>query len=71
MTREALSDIEITTADEFPAALQTLVENAVLEDVDVSDTWEFYTRGSIHNWEVEIVELDKEFTDEDSSVAHD
>lgn len=64
MTRNDLDDVRITTGDEFRALLRELVEKAALKDVDVRGTWEFSTRGSTYNWEVEVVELDKQF-DED------
>ena len=67
MTRDLLTDVSITTADEFEAVLAATVENATQSDVDVRGAWEFTTRGSIHDWEVEIVELaaDREGGDAD------
>lgn len=63
MTQNDLGNVRIAT-DESRALLRELVEKAVLQDVDVRGTWEFSTRGSTYNWEVEVVELDKTF-DED------
>lgn len=59
MTRDQLSDVQITTAEEFESVLAAAVEKAVHADVDVRGAWEFETRGSTHDWEVEIVELAK------------
>lgn len=64
MTRDPLSDVRVTTPNEFEAVLSALAEKAIEENVDVSGTWEFATRGSTYNWEVEFVELAKEFDDE-------
>lgn len=63
MTRDRLSDVRITTPNEFEAVLSTLAEKAIEENVDIRGTWEFATRGSTYNWEVEFVELAKEFED--------
>lgn len=57
MTRDQLGDVSITNADDFEAALAEVVEKAVEADVDVRGAWEFRTRGSTHDWEVEIIEL--------------
>ncbi|RQG87035.1 hypothetical protein EA462_15455 [Natrarchaeobius halalkaliphilus] len=57
MTRDQPGDGSITNADDFEAALAEVVEKAVEADVDVRGAWEFRTRGSIHEWEVEIIEL--------------
>ncbi len=59
MTRDQLRDVSITSADEFEAILAEVVEKAVEADVDVRGAWEFRTRGSTHDWEVEIVELNR------------
>lgn len=61
MTRDDYSDISVSTPGEFEAALTALVEAAVTNGVDVRGAWEFQTRGSTHNWEVEISELVKRF----------
>jgi len=57
MTRDDLQDVSITSADEFEAVLAEAVEKAILSDVDVLGAWEFRTRGSTHEWEVNISEL--------------
>lgn len=57
MTNEKLRDESITSADEFKAVLAEAVEKAIKSDVDVRGAWEFRTRGSTHDWEVEIIEL--------------
>lgn len=65
MTRDQLRDVSITSADGFEAILAEAVEKAIEADVDVRGAWEFRTRGSTHEWEVEIIELDKHLDDED------
>ena len=64
MTRDQLRDVSITSADEFEAVLAEAVEKAIKADVDVRGAWEFQTRGSTHDWEVEVVELARDFDDE-------
>lgn len=65
MTHEKLRDDSITSADEFEAVLAEAVEKAIENDVDVRGAWEFRTRGSTHDWEVEIIELARYPDDED------
>lgn len=57
--------MSITSATEFEAALAEVVEKAIEADVNVRGAWEFRTRGSTHDWEVEIIELAKYSDDED------
>jgi hypothetical protein len=64
MTRDQLTDVSISSPEEFEAVLAEAVEKAVTADVDVSGAWEFQTRGSTHDWEVEIVELARDLDDE-------
>ncbi|MFC6862251.1 hypothetical protein ACFQGE_02105 [Halomicroarcula sp. GCM10025817] len=64
MTRDRLGDVELSTAADFEAVLAAVVEKAIKNDVDVRGSWEFQTRGSTHDWEVEIIELDKDFDDD-------
>ena len=65
MTRDQHPDISITSAAEFEAILAEAVEKAIEADVDVRGAWEFRTRGSTYDWEVEIVELAKNRDEED------
>ena len=65
MTSDQFDDISIASADEFEAALAAVVEKAVESDVDLRGAWEFQTRGSTHDWEVEIIELARDLDDED------
>ena len=65
MTRDHRDDSTITSQDEFEARLAGLVERAVKDGVDVRGAWTFRTRGSTHDWEVEIYELARELDDED------
>lgn len=67
MTRNDLTDVSITTGEEFEAALAAIIENAIHEGIDVRGAWEFETRGSTHNWDVEVVELAKQGGAEDDS----
>jgi 3-keto-L-gulonate-6-phosphate decarboxylase len=64
MTRDQLNDVSITSANEFEAVLAEAVENAIEADVDVRGAWEFRTRGSTYDWEVEITELHRDLDDE-------
>ncbi|WP_049907288.1 hypothetical protein [Halovivax asiaticus] len=64
MTRNPLTDVSITSPGEFETVLAAAVETAIEANVDVRGAWEFETCGSTHNWEIEIVELAKEFDDE-------
>lgn len=65
MTRDQLEDVQITNPDEFEAVLAEAIERAVVAGVDVRGAWEFQTRGSTHDWEVEIVELLRNCEDTD------
>lgn len=65
MTRDQHPDISITSAVEFEAILAEAVEKAIEADVDVRGAWEFRTRGSTYDWEIEIVELAKNRDEED------
>jgi hypothetical protein len=65
MTQEKPRDDSIASADEFEAVLAEAVEKAIKSDVDVRGAWEFRTRGSTHDWEVEIIELARYHDDED------
>lgn len=65
MTRDQLTDVTITSSEEFEAVLAGVVETAVEAGVDVRGAWEFETRGSTHEWELQIVELAKDVEAED------
>lgn len=65
MTNDRLNDITVTSDDEFEDALAAVVEAAIREDVDVRGAWEFQTKGSTYNWEVEIIELARDFETEE------
>lgn len=65
MTRNQLPDGSISNSEDFRAVLAEAVEKAIHADVDVRGAWEFRTRGSTHDWEVEIIELAKYSDDED------
>ena len=67
MTRNQLEDVPITNPDEFEAVLAEAIERAIAADVEVRGAWEFQTRGSTYDWEVEIVELAKDLDDEDEN----
>jgi hypothetical protein len=65
MTRDPLTDVSIESSDEFEAVLAAAVEKAIEANVDVRGAWEFRTRGSIHHWDVQIVELARDLDDEE------
>lgn len=65
MTHEKLRDDAITSAEDFEAVLAEAVEKAIERDVDVRGAWEFRTRGSTYDWEVQITELARYPDDED------
>ena len=65
MTRDQLAEVPITNSDEFEAVLAEAIERAIMAGVDVRGAWEFQTRGSTHDWEVEIIELAKDSDDAD------
>jgi len=54
----------VTSPAEFERALAAVVEAAVTSGVDVRGAWEFQTRGSTHDWEVNVTELAKRSDDE-------
>lgn len=60
MTRDTFDDVSITSNDEFEAVLARMIEKAITAEVDVRGAWEFRTGGSTHDWEVQIVELDRD-----------
>jgi hypothetical protein len=64
MTRDPLNGVSITTPEEFEEVLAAAIETAVKSGVDVRGAWEFQTRGSQYNWEVEVVELAKDLDDD-------
>jgi len=57
----------VTSPAEFESALAAVVEAAVTSGVDVRGAWEFQTRGSTHNWEINVTELAKRSDDESDS----
>lgn len=63
MTRDQLQDVAFSSADDFEDVLAEAVERAIKQGIDVRGAWELQTRGSGLNWEVEIIELAKEFDD--------
>lgn len=65
MTRNQLSDVSITSTEDFEAVLAETVEKAVEADVAVRGAWEFQTEGSTHEWEVKVIELDRRHDEED------
>lgn len=65
MTCDPLSDLTVTSGEEFEAVLAAAIEQATGAGVDIRGAWEFESRGSIHDWEVEILELARKPDDED------
>ena len=66
MTDEKLTDVSITNAEEFEGVLAAAVEKAIKADVDVHGAWEFQTKGSTYEWEVQVIELDRDEEEEQS-----
>jgi len=59
MTRNHHIETPITSAEAFEDALATLVGSAIENDVNVRGAWEFETRDSTLEWDVNISELDR------------
>lgn len=59
MTRDHPPDEEITTEDEFDAALGQLLLNAVQNDIDPRGAWVYRNGGMDPDWEVMVFELEK------------
>lgn len=60
MTHNKLSDVSVTSGDEFEAVLKEGVEKAIEAGVDVDGAWEFQTNESTHVWDVVIDEVVKD-----------
>ena len=63
MPQDYLADVTIDSEETFKSVLTELVGKATIEGVDVRGAWEFRTRGSTHDWEVEILELARDRDD--------
>ncbi len=63
MRRNQLEDVDLSSAENFENILAETIARATAQGVDVRGAWEFSTRGSTPNWEVNVVELAKEFGD--------
>ncbi|ELZ81823.1 hypothetical protein C453_17444 [Haloferax elongans ATCC BAA-1513] len=61
MTRDKLKDVTVTSVEDFESVLAEAIERATAEGVDVRGAWEFQTSGSPHDWEVQVVELARNF----------
>ena len=57
MTNDSPSDDEISSADDFEAALGQIVLAALQNDVDLRGTWEYRTDGETPDVEIMVVEL--------------
>lgn len=62
MTRPNPPD-DVTTPEDFETHLAALVEAAVANGVDPRGAWEFRARNAEPDFDIEIVELDGEYTD--------
>jgi hypothetical protein len=60
MTSDHPIETPISSSKAFESALAAIVESAVAEGVDVRGAWEFETRGSLLEWEVNVSELDRD-----------
>lgn len=57
MTSGSSFDGDVTTVEEFEAALGTLLVEALHNDIDPRGAWEFRAGGAPPDWEVMVVEL--------------
>lgn len=57
MTTDSTSDDEISSADDFEAALGEVILAALQNDIDLRGTWEYRTDGETPDLEVMVVEL--------------
>ena len=57
MTNDSPSDDEISSADDFEAALGQIVLAALQNDVDLRGTWEYRTDEETPDVEIMVVEL--------------
>jgi hypothetical protein len=57
MTSEPPSDIEITSAEAFEAALGELLRAALDNGVDPEGAWEYRTNDNGTDWEVMVLKL--------------
>lgn len=60
MTRDFTIDDTITTADEFEAVLGELLTAATENGFDPEGSWVYRSDGTEQDWEVMVVELEKE-----------
>ena len=65
MTSDALSDVIITTEEQFNSLLTELLIIAQNGGVEVTGAWECDNHGAHTDWEVEILELLVEEVDDD------
>jgi hypothetical protein len=59
MTRDQADGGTIGNDDEFEAALAGVIEAAIDSGVDVRGAWEVRSSDTMHEWEVQVVELDR------------
>lgn len=64
MSEKNLTDGTITTEQDFEALLADAVEQAITAGIDVRGAWEFETGGSVHNWEIEVLELHRDYEED-------
>jgi len=57
MTRDQLSDVSITTADDFEHLLAEAVEKALGAEIDARGSWVFQTDTRPQDWELIVSEL--------------
>lgn len=66
MTRDFIAD-DITTQDEFDAALGQLLAHATRIDIDPRGSWIYRNGQNAPDWEVMVYELEKEDGDMETS----
>jgi hypothetical protein len=57
MTSDSPSDTEITSSEDFEAALGDLLRAALNNGVDPEGAWEYRTNNNGTDWEVMVLEL--------------
>ena len=57
MTTNELSNLTITTDEQFESLLSELLDTAMDNGLDVTGVWTCDNHRARHDWEVEVVEL--------------
>lgn len=60
MTSELPFEDEITSSEQFEAALETLLRAALENDVDPKGAWEYRSNDGAADWEVMVYEIQEQ-----------